>query len=167
MKHIYRQLFAWINWKINLVFGGMGVDEDKEAVDGDANANAQRTFIGILDIFGKALMNGHAAAVRKTQKRSSGNSSTSCKGVSGEITNIYHIFSLAAVFLHENFQPSFNKTAEASTKARVQTQDCGDTQVEFSLQVKEENTKTFHLRSVFFITSIFDTFDFPAPALQS
>ncbi|CAN0018825.1 unnamed protein product, partial [Sphacelaria rigidula] len=56
MKHIYRQLFAWINWKINLVFGGMGVDEDKEAVDGDANANAQRTFIGILDIFGFEIM---------------------------------------------------------------------------------------------------------------
>lgn len=49
LKHMYRQLFAWINWKINVVF-----DVPKKAV-GEAGAGAERTFIGILDIFGERL----------------------------------------------------------------------------------------------------------------
>ncbi|CAN0006552.1 unnamed protein product, partial [Ectocarpus sp. 6 AP-2014] len=50
LKHMYRQLFAWINWKINVVF-----DVPKKAV-GEAGAGADRTFIGILDIFGFEIM---------------------------------------------------------------------------------------------------------------
>ncbi len=49
LKHMYRQLFAWINWKINVVF-----DAPTAAVAGQAGAGAERTFIGILDIFGEA-----------------------------------------------------------------------------------------------------------------
>lgn len=49
LKHIYRQLFAWINWKINFVFAGMGAKGI-----GSSAADTDRTFIGILDIFGEA-----------------------------------------------------------------------------------------------------------------
>ncbi|CAN0296640.1 unnamed protein product, partial [Scytosiphon promiscuus] len=51
LKHIYRQLFAWINWKINAVFD---FPVEVEAVPGEeAGAKASEpAFIGILDIFG-------------------------------------------------------------------------------------------------------------------
>lgn len=47
---MYRQLFAWINWKINVVFDVPGsVGGGKEG---------EHTFIGILDIFGEHALNG-------------------------------------------------------------------------------------------------------------
>ncbi|CAN0456999.1 unnamed protein product, partial [Laminaria digitata] len=46
LKHMYRQLFAWINWKINVVFDvPSGMEEEGKG--------AENTFIGILDIFGE------------------------------------------------------------------------------------------------------------------
>lgn len=48
LKHMYRQLFAWINWKINVVF-----DIPAAAAASAAGKGAERTFIGILDIFGE------------------------------------------------------------------------------------------------------------------
>lgn len=45
LKHMYRQLFAWINWKINVVF-------DVPGGTAETRTGAERTFIGILDIFG-------------------------------------------------------------------------------------------------------------------
>ena len=51
LKHMYRQLFAWINWKINVVF-----DAPTAAARGGGSSGAARTFIGILDIFGFEIM---------------------------------------------------------------------------------------------------------------
>eukprot|EP00752_Nemacystus_decipiens_P004997 g4543.t3 len=50
LKHMYRQLFAWINWKINVVF------DVPTAAKGGSSSGAERTFIGILDIFGFEIM---------------------------------------------------------------------------------------------------------------
>ncbi|CAM9491761.1 unnamed protein product [Scytosiphon promiscuus] len=50
LKHMYRQLFAWINWKINVVF-----DVPTSATK-EVGAGAEQTFIGILDIFGFEIM---------------------------------------------------------------------------------------------------------------
>lgn len=49
---MYRQLFAWINWRINAVFD---FPEVADAFPGEAaGAEADKTtFIGILDIFGE------------------------------------------------------------------------------------------------------------------
>lgn len=57
MKHMYRQLFAWVNWKINVVFDVPTAAAAATAATGKggagAEAEAERTFIGILDIFGE------------------------------------------------------------------------------------------------------------------
>ena len=51
LKHMYRQLFAWINWKINVVF------DVPSGMEGDVEGKgAENTFIGILDIFGERVV---------------------------------------------------------------------------------------------------------------
>lgn len=49
---MYRQLFAWINWKINVVFD-LPVEAEAFSKE-DAGAETEKpAFIGILDIFGE------------------------------------------------------------------------------------------------------------------
>eukprot|EP00903_Cladosiphon_okamuranus_P008594 g8243.t1 len=55
LKHMYRQLFAWINWKINVVFD-VPTAAAAAAAGGRSGLGAERTFIGILDIFGFEIM---------------------------------------------------------------------------------------------------------------